>query len=121
MRAILKIPFPPSANVIWRNARGRTYLSKEYKAFVENVIAEWRANVVENWETDARYAVWIQLYAPTRRKFDVDNRIKPTLDALTKAGAWLDDEQVDDVRAVKITASKDGTLKGVAIVTIESY
>lgn len=121
MRAILKIPFPPSANVIWRNARGRTYLSKEYKTFVENVVAEWRANVVENWETDARYAVWIQLYAPTRRKFDVDNRIKPTLDALTKAGAWLDDEQVDDVRAVKIAASKDGTLKGVAIVTIESY
>lgn len=121
MITMFRIPFPPSANAIWRNARGRTYLSQAYKTFLEEVAAAWRSNTIEKWETDARYTVTIQLYAPTRRKYDVDNRIKPTLDALTKAGAWLDDEQVDDVRAVKFTPSKYSALRGVAIVTIESH
>lgn len=121
MITMFRVPFPPSANAIWRNARGRTYLSQEYKTFLEEVAAAWRSNTIEGWETDARYTVTIQLYAPTRRKYDVDNRIKPTLDALTKAGAWLDDEQVDDVRAVKFFPSKYSTLKGVAMVTIESH
>lgn len=122
MITMFRIPFPPSANVIWRNARGRTYLSKEYKAFLEEVAATWRLNSVKDWETDARYIVTLQLFAATRRKYDVDNRIKPTLDALTKAGVWLDDEQVDDVRAVKMYPKDDGAWEGgFAFLIIESY
>lgn len=122
MITMFRIPFPPSANAIWRNARGRTYLSKEYKTFLEEVAAAWRPEqAAGGWETDARYTVTIQLFPATRRKYDVDNRIKPTLDALTKAGVWLDDEQVDDVRAVKMF-SKDGDVwkGGFAFVIIES-
>lgn len=122
MITMFRIPFPPSANAIWRNARGRTYLSQEYKTFLEEVAAAWRSEPIEGWETNARYTVTIQLFPATRRKYDVDNRIKPTLDALTKAGAWLDDEQVDDVRAVKMFPHDDKVWEGgFAFVIIESY
>lgn len=47
-------------------------------------------------------------------KPDIDNLAKSCLDALTKAGAWLDDSQVFDLRAIK----RHGELEGV-LITIE--
>jgi len=54
---------------------------------------------------EAPIAVLLELWAPTSGPYgnfgyDVDNRIKPTLDALTKAGVWADDKFVRDIRCV---------------------
>lgn len=107
--------FPPSANSIWRNARGKTYLSLEYKSFLQSVVNCCAETLTKHWETDAQYVVYIELHPSTRRKYDVDNRIKPVLDALTKAGVWDDDSQV-----VQVTAMKDSVQKSspCAIVTV---
>ena len=40
----------------------------------------------------------MQLHAPNRRKYDIDNRIKSLLDALTHSGVWLDDELIDRIK-----------------------
>lgn len=97
----LYVPFPPSANRMWRVGRGQSYLSKEYKEFIKEVRLEWLARNREGWRTSGRFTVSIKLFPPNRRRYDVDNRIKPTLDALTRAGVWDDDSLVETVTASK--------------------
>lgn len=88
----IEIPYPaPSANAIWRNANGHVYLSEQYKEFLraaqyeicgKRAPAEW-----------PYYDVTVVVY-PRRKQGDTDNRIKPTLDVLTKCGYWADDKLV---------------------------
>ena len=42
-----------------------------------------------------RLSVHVLLHAPNRRKYDIDNRIKPLLDALQFSSVYRDDEAVD--------------------------
>lgn len=55
-----------------------------------------------------RLAVHIELIAPTRRKFDIDNRIKSALDALMHAGVFIDDEQIDELRVKRLHVEAPG-------------
>lgn len=119
MKKTLTIPFPPSANHIWRAGNGRTYRSKEYKIFLNNVCVAWLTTNRAGWRTDRFYKVEIDLYPQDRRKFDVDNRIKPTLDALTNANVWNDDSQVVSVTATKREPDKRRPRAVVAITPIE--
>jgi crossover junction endodeoxyribonuclease RusA len=52
----------------------------------------------------------LEAYPPDRRKRDIDNLVKPTLDALTKAGVWLDDEQVEELTIRRLNVSRGGLL-----------
>ena len=81
---------PPSVNRIWRNGQGKTYLSKEAVEFYQIVKWTVRERVPKDWRY---YRVEI-VVEPRSRRGDVDNKIKPTLDALTKAGFWPDDDRV---------------------------
>lgn len=42
-----------------------------------------------------RLALWLVVQAPDRRARDLDNTVKAVQDALTHAGVWLDDSQID--------------------------
>lgn len=91
---------PPSANRIWlQNYRaGKTYLNPVYRQFCALVglrVRQKSLRLPEDWKY---CAVEIVVHPKTRRG-DVDNRIKPTLDALTKSGFWKDDSVVAQVRA----------------------
>lgn len=48
-----------------------------------------------------RVRVVIRVLFPDRRRRDLDNLIKPLLDALTHGGAWEDDSQVKDLHIVE--------------------
>ena len=94
---VLTLPFPPSVNTYWRNItiRGasRTLISKkgrEYRDQVIGIVADKaRAAIAE------RLHVAITLHPPDKRRRDVDNYLKAPLDALTHAGVWADDSQID--------------------------
>ena len=51
---------------------------------------------------------------PGRNLGDVDNLAKGALDALTAAGAWLDDSQVVDLRVAKRWADADMTVVAIS-------
>ena len=44
-----------------------------------------------------RLGMTVTLNAPTRRKYDIDNRSKALLDALQHANVFEDDEQIDEL------------------------
>jgi crossover junction endodeoxyribonuclease RusA len=90
-----RIPFPPSANTHWRRAGHRIYLSPQGRKFREEVQADVERQLIAHEPLSARLAVSLELTPPTRRKIDIDNRIKSCLDALHHAGVFVDDEQVD--------------------------
>lgn len=115
----LVLPWPPSANRIWRNVSGRTYVSREYKKFLDAVGAEVDEIKIKkrirsinvngkNVLMGGKFNVEIVLHPPNKRPFDVDNRIKPVLDALTKSGVWNDDADVDQVSAIRSSINKIG-------------
>lgn len=124
----LTIPFPPSANFIWRSAgraaRGnkRVYLSAEYQQFLKEVAYIWsdyEERLIKRWNPLGKFAVAFSWTPPNNRKYDVDNRIKPTLDALTRAGVWEDDSQVLRVEATKRPPDKKRPRASVAIWEVE--
>jgi len=64
-----------------------------------------------------RLAVDIYVNPPDKRKRDLDNIPKALLDALTHAGIWEDDSQID-----QLTITRGPVIKqGLAIVTIQDY
>ena len=104
----LTLPWPPSTNTVWRNVAGRVLLSRKGRQFRKDVAAL----VAEQWGGEPlaeRLAVKVTLMAPDRRKRDIDNHGgKALLDAITHAGVWLDDEQIDRLTIVRGENTKGG-------------
>jgi crossover junction endodeoxyribonuclease RusA len=110
---ILELPFPPSSNSYVRHSGNRRYFSPAGKVFlgkVMRIIGERKKTLPESfWKApEGMLEVGIELFAPTNRKYDTDNRIKPTLDALTKSGVWEDDWFVARVSAERRCVTKGG-------------
>lgn len=97
----LSIPFPPTLNHNVLRYGKRYFRDKDYETFLRAVWMIWRTSRPKDWDPARRFAVAIRLFYDSRRRFDVDNRVKPILDALTKAGAWHDDSQVDLIVAAR--------------------
>lgn len=69
-------------------------VSAKAREYRQSVAADVALNP-EYLPLEGRLGVSIYLQAPTRRKYDIDNRIKTVLDALQHAGVFEDDEAVD--------------------------
>lgn len=94
------LPFPPSLNRYWRSVNGRVLISKEGREFREHVTLMAAGQKWPKFGQD-RIAVHIEAWMPDKRRRDLDNLTKATLDALTHAGVWADDSQIDDLRITR--------------------
>jgi crossover junction endodeoxyribonuclease RusA len=95
----IAIPWPPTVNTYWRRHGNVIHLSQRGRSYGEQVARIVRADWPYRQLTE-RLGVLIELWPPNRRVWDVDNRAKAVLDALTKARVWLDDSQVRELRIV---------------------
>lgn len=50
---------------------------------------------------EGKLSVEIHIHPKDRRKIDIDNRIKPLLDALQYGWAFIDDSQVDELHVYR--------------------
>ncbi len=57
-----------------------------------------------------RLSVKILVNPPDRRRRDIDNFTKVPLDALTHAGVWMDDSQIDELYVRRLPVKKGGEI-----------
>lgn len=110
--AIYTMPYPPSANRLWRTFKGRLILSKIGRTYYAKAVKELLPQI-EGKILDP-VAVHVRAWRPDKRRRDVHNLTKIVYDALTKAGAWEDDTLAEDSR-VSWNGSYMETRKGTPI------
>lgn len=95
----IRLPFPPSINGYWRAfKRGNictqiiSKKGRDYRLAVEDKMFSYDYKTLYG-----KLQVEIDLYPPDKRKRDLDNYMKSTLDALTHVGIWEDDSQIDSL------------------------
>ena len=96
MRHVLHLPYPPSINNYWIASGNRRFISKrgrEFKLAVQEYVAVHQLKSFG----DAPVDVNIILRPRNLRLMDIDNCVKPILDALQDAGVFDDDKQVGHV------------------------
>lgn len=90
--------WPPSTNSIWRYGK-RVHLAPAAVCFrdaVRIVMGEARAKGFMPRESlRGKLGVKLVFHQPNKQRRDLDNLLKATLDALTKAGLWQDDSQIE--------------------------
>jgi crossover junction endodeoxyribonuclease RusA len=93
----LSLPYPPSANRIWRNVAGKTLKSRAYRSWLESVRGE--VLIARCGQIAGPYRLEVRANRPDRRARDIDNLLKPTSDALMAAGVIGDDSAAVSVFA----------------------
>jgi len=106
----ITLPWPPSNNRYYRYNRGRTHISAEGQAYRAQVAEIIKASLLDIM-TASSLRVRIECHMPDRRRRDLDNLQKAAFDALTKAGFWQDDSQVNDYRVLRMPVFKGGKLE----------
>lgn len=109
------MPWPPSTNAIWRNVGKRTLLSKEARVYRNRAMGELLAQGAAHKKIAGRVSVEVTLHPRNAQSFDIDNKLKALLDALTYSRVWLDDGQVDEIVVRRSAEQREG---GQAVVTI---
>ncbi len=105
-QSFFEIPYPPSVNTYWGFHGHRRFLTPkalEFKAHVAHVVSLQDVKF-----GDARLRIKIVLHAPDKRVRDIDNVLKPTLDAFVQAGLLNDDSQVDELTVIRGKQCKGG-------------
>lgn len=110
----LRLPWPPSLNSIWRAVGGRILLSARGRQYRIEAVECARDQGAQDLKLEGRLRVVLVLSPPDKRDRDLDNHVKAIQDALTHAGTWGDDAQVDELMVVRSAVTKGGA----AVITI---
>ena len=108
----LTLPYPPSVNHAWRRVGNKTVLSLDARLYRKAVAFEMWKLRLPGQRLDPkkitlplknRLALSLAYIPPNHLRRDLDNGLKAVLDALTHAGLWRDDSQVDELHAFRAT------------------
>lgn len=105
------LPWPPSNNHYYTVVRGRKILSSEGRRYGEAATIACAGQNRPVRPLSGRLGVEVLASPPDRRKRDLDNLLKPVLDALTRGGVIKDDGLIDDLRIVRQVPSDGGFIR----------
>lgn len=117
-RIVLDLPFPPSVNHYYTRTRyGLTIGTRGLQFRKETAYLSSRQVArPDRFGAEKRLYVSVAAFPPDHRKRDLDNLNKCLLDALTHAGIYVDDSQIDHLESRRKCVQKN---YGRVIVTIE--
>ena len=101
----LTLPYPPSVNSYWGFHGHRRFLTAKAIEFKKAVTIEVSRHLSRYGKS--RLDITIIPFPPDKRARDIDNIVKPTLDALVQAGLFDDDSQVD-----RLSVKRGGVVAG---------
>jgi crossover junction endodeoxyribonuclease RusA len=93
----VRLPYPPSANKLWRAVQGRNIKSADYRAWLAE--CAMLLMVARAPKTTGPYHLRLYATRPDRRRRDIDNLLKPCSDALKASGLVADDSDAESVYA----------------------
>ena len=111
----LTLPYPPSINTYWGFKGHRRFLTSKATQFKALVAHQVSLSSVRF--KDDRLEILVALHAPDKRIRDIDNVLKPLLDALVQAGLFNDDSQIDMLTVIRKEYIKGGQCQ----VVVRSY
>lgn len=106
----LSLPYPPTANTIWRHVKGRVLLSEKGRLYRRKVAMSVLGQIGRSKAIGGPVALAMAVMPPDRKRRDLDNVLKATLDALTHAKIWGDDSQVKRIEIEMHEPTKGGSL-----------
>ena len=108
---LITLPWPPTVNHYYTVARGRKILSKRGREYKILSSVEMLRQKISRYQDKGPYCISINAHPPDKRRRDLDNLLKPILDALVDYGAIEDDSQVDDLRIQRFNPVNGGRIE----------
>lgn len=107
---MILLPWPPTVNHYYGVARGRKFLSERGRKYKKDCHWIMAGQKVPRFSS-GKFSVTIRAFPPDRRMRDLDNLLKPVLDALTEYSAITDDSDVDEIHIIRMGRLEDGSLE----------
>ena len=108
----ISLPWPPSVNRVWRSVGGRVLLSAEGRAYRQAVAVAVLEQHGAGDPLTGRLSMIIEAYPPDRRKRDIDNLAKASIDAIGSTKLiFVNDSQIDHLSIHRCAVEKPGRLE----------
>ncbi len=105
---VIYIPIAPTVNNYYAHTKKGVFIKAAGKRYREAITRE----VIEQHAArglDSQLHVSVVLHFKDKRRRDLDNYMKGMLDALTHAGVWDDDKQIDQLSIYRGEIVKEAT------------
>jgi crossover junction endodeoxyribonuclease RusA len=98
----------PNVRAIWKYFRAMNKLSDEAETYKADLLERFNSGESRPRMSSSALCVDIVVCFATNARQDIDNRVKPLLDALQAAGVMEDDTQIVDLRVRRGPVIKGG-------------
>jgi len=105
----LLLPLSPTINTYYGTRGKKRYIKPEGVAFRKEVLLAVRQSKIPM--LTGRLCLVVRVCPRDKRMQDISNRIKALEDALQHAGAFVNDEQIDDLQVTRGPIVRGGRLE----------